>query len=62
MTDSLTGAFKARGAFWLKCKKALEVLFQRPVDNYSGGAETSVTPFIIILDSKIHFLRVFFNN
>lgn len=34
--------------------------FQRPVDNYSGGPDTSGTPFIIILDSKIHFLRVFF--
>jgi len=39
-------------------KKALEVAFQRPVDNYSGGPEPSGTPFRIILDSKIHFLRV----
>jgi hypothetical protein len=28
MTDSLSGAFKARGAFWLKCKKPLKCDFK----------------------------------
>jgi hypothetical protein len=59
VTDFLTGAFKARGAFWLKCKKPLKMHFKGLLIN-PVVVPILATPFRIFLDSKIHFLRVIF--
>ena len=60
MTDFLTGALKARGAFWLKCKKPLKMHFRGLLIN--SVVVPVATPFRIFLDSKIHFLRVIFTK